>query len=365
MHSPDGVRGHEVFPGTTLARRFRRRQLLHRYRRPRWLNATAVLSIVALVVIALLGALLSHRGAAAGDAADLVDYARRDGLPPAQLIADGGRTQRIVVLGDVPASGAAKRIAADAVERLALGSGLDAVVLDVDRGAQPYIDAYLEASAEDASILLSHPQALPGPNADDYLGIYRRVYQLNQKLGADRAIAVTAAGTLGWPPQGALAPRAEAELYARRGPAMDSLIEQRVFRRDPKARVLVFVEGYQALKSGSGAVAAGGGAPVPVSWLAALLTSAHPGEVFSVLQDGPPGALREGSDISYTGTRFYQLFHDAAGLRPPFALQVGQTFHFLRQPIVTTSAPGTQLTIEPANYRLGDVVDGYIYLGPH
>ncbi|HEX9108782.1 MAG TPA: hypothetical protein VF832_16165 [Longimicrobiales bacterium] len=351
------------FPGSWLARRMFRRRLL-RPRQPRWLNATAGLSILALVGIALLGALLSRRGGA-GDAADLADFARRDGVPPAQLILDGARTQRIVVLGDVPGSGAAKRVAAEAVERMALGPGLDALVLDVDRGAQPYIDAYLEAPAEDASILLAHPETTPGGSADDYLPIYRRVWQLNQKLGADRAITIVAAGLAGWPPAGALAPRAEAELYARRGPAMAQAIEQHVFARIPRGRVLVFVDGYQALKSGYGALAAGGGSPVQVQWLAALLTNAHPGEVYSVLQDGPPGGLREGPATTFTGTRAYQIFHDAAQLHAPFGLAVGQSFHFLRQPIVTTSSPGTQLTIEPDDYRLGDVVDGYIYLGPH
>jgi len=323
-----------------------------------------VLSLVALVAIALIGALLNRRGAS-GAAAGLIDAARHDAVPPVDLIVDGARTRRMVLLGDVPGSSAAKRIAADAVERMALGPGLDAVVLDVDRRAQPYIDAYLEAPVDDASILLSHPETLPGPNADDYLGIYRRVWQLNQKLGADRAITIVAAGLPGWPPQRALAPRAEAVLYARRGPALDGVIEQEVFGRNPQARILVFADGYQVLKAGSGALAAGGGAPVPVPWLGALLETTHPGEVFAVLQDGPSGGLNAGSDIAYTGTRAYQLFHNAAGLHPPFGLTVGQAFHYLRQPIVSASSPGTDLTIRPTDYHLGDVVDGYIYLGPH
>jgi len=327
------------------------------------MNATALASMTAIVAIALVGALLSRRGAG-GDAAELLDAARQDAVSPVELLADGARTARIVVLGDVPGSGAAKRTAADAVERMALGPGLDAVVLDVDRRAQPFIDAYLEASAQDASILLAHPETLPGPNAGDYVGIYRRVWDLNQKLGADRAIAIVAAGMPGWPPARALAPRAEAVLYARRGPEIDRLIEQEVFGHDPRARVLVFVDGYQALKAGSGALVAGGGPAVPVSWLAALLASSHPGEVFSVLQDGPPGGPAEGSAIAYAGTRAYRLFRDAAGVPVPFGLTVGESFHFLRQPILTTTAPGIQIAIQPANYRLGDVVDGYVYLGP-
>lgn len=358
------MRGRGFFPGNTLTRRFRRRQFLRRRRPPRWLNATAALSIAALVAIALLGGLLTRRGAA-GAAAELIDHARKDAVPPVQLIVDGARTARIVVLGDVPGSVAAKRTAGDAVERLAAGPGLDGVVLDVDRRAQPYIDAYLEAPTEDASILLAHPEALPGPDADAYLAIYRRIFQLNRKLGADRAITITAAGTSDWPPDRALAPRADAERYARRGPAMAAVIEQQVFGRNPRARILAFVDGYHALKSGTGALAVGGGAPVPVRWLAALLEEAHPGEVFSVLQDGPAGGLRQGEDIAYMGTRAYQIFHDGAGLPAPFGLTANEAFHFLRQPIITTTPPGSQLMIQPAEYRLGDVVDGYIYLGPH
>ncbi len=364
MHFWGGVRGRGFFPGNTLTRRFRRRQLLRRRRPPRWLNATAGLSIAALIGIALLAALLNRRGAA-GAGAGLVEYAQKDGLPPVQLIVDGARAARIVILGDVPGSAAAKRIPADVLERLALGPGLDVVALDVDRRAQPYIDAYLEAPAEDASILLAHPASLPGSNPDAYLGIYRRIWQLNQKLGADRAITIAAVGTSDWPPDRALAPRTEAVLYARRGPAMDTLIEQAVFRRNPRARLFIFVDGCEALKAGSGALAVGGGAPVPVSWLGALLEQAHPGEVFTVLQDGPAGALRPGEDIAYAGTRAYPIFHDVQGLRAPFGLTVGEAFRFLRQPIVTASPPGTQLMMQPADYRLGDVVDGYIYLGPH
>ena len=85
------MRSHEVFPGSTLTRRFRRRQLL-RPRRPAWLNATAAVSILALLGIALAGTLLSRAGGG-GDAAALAGYAQRTALPPAQLIVAGARTK--------------------------------------------------------------------------------------------------------------------------------------------------------------------------------------------------------------------------------------------------------------------------------
>ncbi len=335
-----------------------------RPRRPAWLNATAAVSILALLGIALAGTLLSRAGGG-GDAAALVGYAQRTALPPAQLIVAGARTHRIVVLGDVPGSGAAKRVAAAAVDSMALGPGLDVLVLDVDSALQPAIDAYLEAPQEDAGILLSRPGAVPAANADDYLGIYRRVWQLNQRLGADRAIGILAGGVPGWPPVRALAPGTEAERFARLGPEMARRIEDGVFARNPGARVLAFVGGYQALKSGYGALSAGGGAPMNARWLAAVLDGAHPGDVYSVIQDGPPEGVRQGVFTGYGGTLAYAVFRDGAKVAAPFGLTVGDPFRFLRQPIVSATSPGLRLIIEPANYLLGDVVDGYIYLGPH
>ena len=353
-----------MFPGSTLAKRFRRRRLLLTRRRPLWLNATAVVSILALAAIALVAALLNGR-AASGETAALADYARQNAVPPVKLIADGARTHRIVVLGDVSGSAAAKRTAADAVEAMALGPGLDAVLLDVDPAAQPYIDAFLEASPQDASVLLAHPEALPGSDQNAYLTIYRRVWELNERLGADRAITIEAVGMPGWPPSRTLAPRQEAELLARVAPAMERRTEETIFAHNPGARVLVFVDGYQALKSGQGLLAAGGGKPLRVGWLAAALDSAHAGDVFSVLQDGPPGGLREGVATAFTGTRAYTIFRDASNLAAPFGLPVDAAFDFLRQPVLATASPGSQLMIQPNDYRLRDVVDAYVYLGPH
>lgn len=353
-----------MFPGTTLAKRYRRRRLLLHRRRPRWLNTTAIVSIIALVLFALVAALLNRRGGR-GETAALADYARRTALPPAQLIAAGARTHRIVVLGDVSGSSAAKRTVADAIEAMATGPGLDAVLLEVDPDAQSYIDAYLESAPQDASILLAHAATMPGSDPNAYLGIYRRVWDLNARLGADRAITIEAIGMPGWPPARTLAPRQEADMLAGLATYMERKTEETVFAHNPGARVLVFVDGYQTLKSGQGYLAAGGGTPVRVGWLAAALDSAHAGDVYSVLQDGPPGGLREGASTAFTGTRAYPIFRDASRLTAPFGVPVTNAFDFLRQPIVTTASPGSQLTIQPSNYRLGEVVDGYIYLGPH
>ncbi len=353
-----------MFSGPSLGKRFRQTRLMRRYRpRSAWLNATVLVSVGALVVIAVLGTLLERCGGA-GDAQGLLAYARDARLRPAALLAGGARTRGIIVLGDVPGSGAAKRTAVEAIDTLALGAGLDAVALEVDSSAQHYLDAFLETAPLDASILLGHPETLPGPDPNDYLAIYRRVWELNRKLGADRAILLLAAGIPEWPPRRALAPRQAGELLARAGPAMARRIETAVLTRNPQARVLAFVDACEALRSGSGQFSAGGGKPMPVTWMAALLEAAHPGDVFSILQDARPGGGATPDATAYAGTSAYPVFRDGH-VAPPFALHVGDAFDFLAQPILTSSSPGTGLTVEPSDYRLAEVVDGYVYLGAH
>lgn len=328
-------------------------------------STTAAVSLAALALIGLAGWLLGRQGVV-GDASRLADYARQAHVAPTRLLVDGARTHRIVVLGDVAGSSAAKRIAADAVRAVALGSSLDAVLLEVPSNLQPYIDAYLDTRPEAASILLAHPGLLPGTAADDYLRIYRQTWQLNQQLGADRMIRVVAAAPAGTPAGRALAPRAAAVAVAQLQDTMAATLENAVFSRDPKARVLVFADGYGALRGGQGLLVVGGGAPVQVRWLAAQLADRYPGEVYSVLQDGPPAAASGATAGRYTGTRAYGVFRDAAGgLASPYGLPIGQHFDFLRQPVRENAAPGASLDIRPADYRLSDVADGYIYLGAH
>ncbi|MBX6363626.1 MAG: hypothetical protein IRZ00_07145 [Gemmatimonadetes bacterium] len=328
-------------------------------------STTAAVSLAALAVIGLAGWLLSRQGAV-GDASELAAYARAAHVPPTRLLVNGARTHRIVVLGDAAGSGAAKRIAADAVRAVALGSSLDAVLLQVPSNLQPYIDAYLDTRPEAASILLAHPGLLPGGAGDDYLRIYREVWRLNQQLGADRMIRIVAGAPAETPAARARAPRAAAIALAQLQDTMAATLEDAVFSRDPKARVLIFADGYSALRGAQGLITVGGGEPVPVRWLAAQLAARYPGEVFSVLQDGPPGVGRGALAGAYTGTRAYQVFHDAAGDLPsPWGVPVGRHFDFLRQPVRENASPGTSLDLRPADYRLSDVADGYIYLGPH
>lgn len=319
--------------------------------------------IVALVIAA--GALLDRRAATVA-LDELVAYAVERGREPVELVVSAARSHRVLVLGDVPTSGAPKHFAADVIEALARGPGLDVVVLEVESTLQPYIDAYLHSDPENAAPLLSHPGAL-GEHwgvSRDYLAIYRRIWRLNRELGPERRIRVVAADLPGWPPRRPLPAPEAARLFAERDAHMAAVIEDGVLAGAPHARVLVFVGGYHALSRGGGVLEFAGGDEIAVTWLAARLRERHPGEVFSILVDGGRRPGRSSLADGFTETAAFaalreRLPRDAAA----FALRVDERFDFLDEPIRPVRVPGLTLRVEPKGYRLRDVADAYVYLG--
>lgn len=342
-------------------RRARRRLRRHRLRvDASWYVGAGVLALGLAVA-----ALLEGRRAEA-DVAHLVEYARARRIAPVELVEAAGRANRIVFLGDVHHAHAPKLLAAAAVEALARGPGLDALVLEVGADQQPYIDAYLASEPENAAILLAHPRTLHQARGVDrsYLEIYRRVWKLNQELGPGRRIEIIAADLPGWPPERRHPPAVAARRYAARDAHMEQVIEREVLAGNPLARVLIFMGGYHGLKHGGATLAVAGAPPVRVTWLAARLLANHPGEVYTILPDAPRVPAGEDEVVAYAPTRAFELLRrnltDAPG---PFALRVDESFDFLSTPILEANLPGFELSADPEEYTLTDVIDGYVFLG--
>jgi hypothetical protein len=301
-----------------------------------------------------------------GDVTGLVDYARARQRDPIELIVGAGRSHRIVFLADVHTAPEPKRLAVEAIDALARGPGLDAVVLEVDTELQPIIDRYLNSDPEDISILYRNPGTLHERWGvwREYLDIYRRVWILNRMLGPGRRIRIVAADLPGWPPVGPLPPRLLAEKLAARDAHMADRIDGVALADDPTARVLIFMGGFHGLKGGQAEIRAEGGAPIPVIWLAGLLQDRHPGEVFSILVDGTVPSDRPGPVGAYGSTRIADVLRkhltDQVG---PIALPVNDRFDAVRQPIRVQGGPGINLVLQPEGYRLQDMVDGYILVG--
>lgn len=347
---------------TRRRKRRRLRRHLHRRRLRIDPRRTALLGVVAAIFA--IAALFDRRGGAA-DAEELVTHVVERSWDPVDLIVAAGRTRRIVVLGDVHPSAETKLLAARAVEALARGPGLDAIALEVGAELQPYINAYLGSNPENASPLFAQPRTLGHQwgTVNAYLEIYRTVWRLNQELEPARRIRIIAADLSDWPPSRRLAPPQTAALYARRDAHMAETLEREVLGGHPGARVLVFMGGYHALKAGGAELNYGGGEPLALTWLASRLDQRYPGQVFSILVETAPRPGNYSLSTTQITSRAYDVFRRGLPGRGTFAIPVDRRFDFMRRPIREPRAPGIEISIQPRDYRFGEMVDGYIFLG--
>jgi hypothetical protein len=345
-----------------MFKRRRRRGLLPKDRSTRTL--TGIIAVVLLAAIIGTAALLNGRNR---DTASLglIKELRADHVDPLALLASAASTHRILFLADVPGSSESKLLAARAIDTLAKGPGLDMLLLEVPRDEQPYIDTYLDSNPESAAILMSRPRLLgPAGTAQEMLAMYRRVWKLNRALGASRQIRISFVDVANWPPVSVQRPRETATIYASRDRAMFDLIEKDVLSRNPRARVLAFVSTYHVLRSGIEQLNFAGGQPMPVSPLAALEAQQHPGEVYSVMVDAPSLASSNGQPGTVGATRVFDIVRrNMPDVRGPFGVPVGGAFDVLRDPVYENEVGGVKVDIQPDDYHLRDVADGYIYLG--
>jgi hypothetical protein len=320
--------------------------------------------IIALVVIVGAATLLELRRGAGADT-ELIEHVRENRLDPLDLVQVAGRARRLIVIADIGSAAAPKRFAASAVEALAHSSGLDIVALDIPSDEQGFIDRYLAAAPEDASILLGRPRALrDGDGASRaLLDLYRTVWRVNQELGAARRIRIVAIDHPEWPPTRALSPAAAAQLYGQRAEHMISTIHERTLSRNPNARILFLVDGLNALKTGGARVQTGGARPVDAEWLAAQLAQRYPQSVFSILVDATPSRVIAPHVAAYRGTVAGDVVR-RAGLGSGFALRVDQPFDAVaRRPIRVAGTTGVDFELVPRDEPFTALADAWVLLG--
>jgi hypothetical protein len=321
-------------------------------------------SIVALVLIIAAAALLEMRQGG-GAEAELGEHAAANRLDPLELIDVVGRSRRFIFLADIPSAPAPKRFAAQAIERLATGPGLDLVVLDVDADEQPFIDRYLATTPEDASILMARPRAIrEGDGASrSFVDIYRTVWRINQDLGAHRRVRIVAGDRPGWPPGRATSPHEAARLFGERDEHMLDAVMQRALAREPNARVLFFVNGLHTLKTGGGRVQTGGTRPVDVQWLAARMAERFPQDVYTVLTDAGAARVVTTEVATYRGTQAADVMR-RAGVRSGSGFRTHESFDALtRTPIRVVGTTGLEFMLEPRVAQFSQLADAYIYFG--
>jgi hypothetical protein len=325
------------------------------------LGVTGIFAVAALFLILVAGWLVDRRSTSAADR-NLLAVIRKSNDPPVQMLMRAARASRIVFLSDIHNSSSVKKLAAQAIQRIAGTSGLDAVVREVGADQQPYLDMYWDRTPEDASVLLSHARTLrePGAATRAYLDVYHAIWQVNSKLGADQRIRVIAADLPDWPPMRAASPAEIAHTMGQREEHMEKTIREQILGPIPEARIFVFMSGLHGLKSGSIDFESGGTAPVNVTPLAARLESSD--EVYSVLVDAAVGGVADREIATFTGTRVGPLL-ERAGFSKATAIEIDTDFDYLRAPILAKKAPGMDFTITPRDYKLRNVADAYITLG--
>jgi hypothetical protein len=327
-----------------------------------WKRGGAVaLAVLAVVIVA---ALVLDAGSGA-EMRPIEDMLQTQGRAPADVVESAGRAAQILLLSDIHGVAGPKRLAAQVIRRMAEGPGLDAVVLEVPSDEQPYIDAFLSRSEEDAAALLARPRAVReagggAAGGRDFLDIYRAVWQVNQEVGAARRIRVIAADHPAWPPPEGASPQDIAELYSQRAEHMLQRMDDELLTLMPEARVLVFVDGYLTLQRSHGRLRFAGGADHEVHWLGELLRARAPAATRTILVDAgaSPTAVRRLPE--YHGTELHRSLRRS--MDRSVGVRVDETFAGVRAPILESSSPGLRLEIAPSRYSLHDVADAYILL---
>jgi hypothetical protein len=326
-------------------------------------GTTAKLALVALVLIIVAAAVLEMRGGGAAERT-LLPYATAAQVTPADLIATAGRRHRLLFLADIHGAAGPKVLAAEAVETLAGGSGLDALVVEIPADEQPYLDRYFLTAPEDASILLGRPRAVREASgvSRSYLELYRTVYRVNTELGADRAVRVIAADVPEWPPTRARSPNEAGAVYGSRDAFMAARVDSMLLALNARARVLFFVDGLHTLRGGA-TLHSGGTGLVEITWLAERLAQRYPRDVYGILVDASVSRALAPALAAYRRTGAADVFRGGRGSLPRrFGLPVTSAFDAIGDPVHVTVTPGTTFGLQPGG-ELTALADGYVYLG--
>lgn len=331
-------------------------------RKYRRLGVTGIFAVATLIIIFIAGWLLDRRGASEADQR-IAEIARTAESSPEDHIVRAAQSSRIVMLSDIHNSAAVKQFAARAIERIAAGPGLDAVVLEVGEDQQPYIDQYFDRTPEDASVLMSNPKTIrePGAATRAYLDLYHTIWKINEKLGPDERIRVIAADLPGFVSDDMRSPTESAKAMAERPKHMEQVIQDKILRTIPSARILVFMTGFNTFKGGTLVLQTGGSTPVNVTPLARLL-AASTDEAYSFIVDAPTVGTASREMVPFVGTRVAEVLQKQ-GVRKRFGISTTSDFDYLRHPIIEKKSPGIEFAIHPRDYTLRDAADGYINLG--
>jgi hypothetical protein len=272
---------------------------------------------------------------------------------PVDFVLDAVARHPIVFLGDVHPLAEPKRIVAEVIERQDPATPIDVLALEVAAEQQPVIDRYLASAPEDTTLLLDNPRTLRAHwgASTEYLGIYRAVWRWN-RAHPDRAMRIVAADIRGWP----IAPLTESMAsggFANRDEWMARQFAGFV-RKNPGARILVFMGGYHGLATGGGEVTVGRSTARFDHWFGGWLREDQV-PLYTILVD----ARQEGG---HGATRVFDLLA-ARAVGRTFAVPLGAETDAVDRPMYDVQSEGYQLAFWPDRFALRQAVDAMVVLG--
>ena len=283
----------------------------------------------------------------------LVEQLRQQGEPAIETLVAAAADHHTLLISDVHVAASPKILAACLIRELSERDLLDAVALEVPMTQAAVIDRYLAAAEDDPQLLVDHPLALRSHwgMSREYLDIYRTVRHARDDGHQLEIIAIDQ--PRGPPAVGSAL--AALRRYVNRDAVMAANLA-RWRRGNPDGRVLVLVGGLHTLKGVKARLSLGKDSQILVP-LAARLEAQWPGQVFAAYSDvevatgGPGTRILRSARLAFGGGGGVTATAPAGELdavEDPLALSVPEPL---------------QITLRPADYRLSDVTDLYLYHG--
>lgn len=265
-------------------------------------------------------------------------------ISPEELIYTAGNTHQIIIFGEIHKMAQSKTLLKKTIKRLHFDYGFDYLMLEIGEDYQHIVDEYLETGNE--LLLRKNPWTLFSPflASEQYLKIYKSVYQINKISTRKMKIICADYDPLKY--------SQDYEMIRNRDKHFMEVLNKKVFLSRPYAKMVIFIGAYHAMKHNVWEEMKEfdpNGMIFKSDPLGMHLERAFPNKVFSIYIDGiiPPGYDSEGFFLTQIGSLYKTQQINMPVI--PFALMI-KNIDKIKLKVMK-------------NISLTENYDGYIFVG--
>ncbi len=222
-------------------------------------------------------------------------------ISPEKLIYTAGESHKILIYGEIHKMAQSKVLLTKTIKKLHFDYGFDYLMLEIGEDYQEIVNEYVETGNE--LLLRKNPWTLFSPflASEQYLKIYKSVYQINKT--SDRKMRIICAD---YDP---LKYAQDYEMIRKRDKHFMKVLNKEVFWGNTDAKVIIFIGAYHSMKNNVWEQMKEfdpNGMIFKSDPLGVYLEKAFPGEVFSIYIDGiiPKHYDPEGFFLTQIGTLY-------------------------------------------------------------